>query len=150
MRKPAVPTYKRLAIAWFFVPLHRFLFRLSGGRFLGRLEGVGVLILTTRGRRSGKRRSSPLLYFQFEESADFIVVASNYGRDQHPGWYWNLLADPVVGVQTRGERFAAEARICEGEERLALFDRVVATNSRFAAYRAGTDRKIPVIALRRV
>lgn len=149
MKKPAVPTYRRLAISWFFVPLHRFLFRLSGGRLLGRLEGVGVLILTTRGRKSGKRRSSPLLYFRFEGSDELIVVASNYGQDHHPGWYWNLVADPEVVVEVKGERFSAQARIAKGAERIVLFEGVVATNSRFAAYRAGTDRQIPVVALRR-
>ena len=150
MKKPTVPTYKRLVIAWFFVPLHKFLFRLSGGRLLGRLEGVGVLILTTKGRKTGKRRSSPLLYFRFDGSDELIVVASNYGQDHHPGWYLNLAADSRVAVQTKGERFSAEALVAEGEERLALLDRVVARNSRFANYRAGTDRQIPVVALRRV
>ena len=144
-----MPAYRRLIIAWLFVPVHRILFRLSGGRILGRLEGVGVLILVTRGRRTGRRRSSPLLYFRFEGSDDFIVVASNYGRDHHPGWYWNLVADPNVTVEMRAERFAAQARIARGEERAALFDRVVATNPRFASYRAATDRRIPVVALRR-
>lgn len=144
-----MPTCKRLVIAWFFVPMHRFLFRLSGGRLLGRLEGVGVLILTTRGRKSGKRRSSPLLYFRFEGSNELIVVASNYGQDHHPGWYWNLVADPEVVVEVKGERFSAQARIAEGAERIVLYEGVVATNSRFAAYRAGTDRRIPVVALRR-
>ena len=128
MKKPAVPTYKRLVIAWFFVPLHRLLFRMSGGLLLSRLEGVGVLVLTTKGRKSGRRRSSPLLYFQFEGSDELVVVASNYGQDHHPGWYWNLAAESEVAVQTRGERFSAVARITEGEERLALFERVVATN----------------------
>ena len=61
-------TWKRLLIAWFFVPVHRILFRLSGGRVLGRLEGTGVLILVTKGRKSGEQRSSPLLYFRFEKS----------------------------------------------------------------------------------
>ena len=145
-----MPTHRRLIIAWLFVPMHRILFRISGGRLLGRLEGVGVLILMTRGRRSGKRRSSPLLYFQFGGSEDFIVVASNYGQDHHPGWYWNIVADPSVFVEAKGRRFAAEARITRGEERAALFDKVVATNARFAAYRASTDRRIPVVALRRV
>ena len=144
-----MPTYKRLIIAWFFVPIHRLLFRLSGGRLLSRLEGQGALILVTRGRKSGKRRSSPLMYFQFGESDDLIVVASNYGQNHHPAWYLNIDADPHVSVETKGERFTAEARIARGEERAALFDKVVAANSRFATYRAGTDRQIPVVALRR-
>ncbi|MCY4450193.1 MAG: nitroreductase family deazaflavin-dependent oxidoreductase [Chloroflexi bacterium] len=145
-----MPTWKRLLIAWFFVPVHRLLFRLSGGRLLGRLEGTGVLILVTKGRKSGKPRSSPLLYFRFGEFDDFIVVASNYGRDRHPMWYLNIAADPNVSVEANGERFAAEARITEGEERTALYDRVIATNPRFAVYYAATDRQIPVVSLRRV
>ena len=144
-----MPIWKRLLIAWFFVPVHRFLFRLSGGRILGSLEGSGVLILVTKGRKSGKPRSSPLLYFQFEESGDLIVVASNYGQDRHPAWYLNVAADPNVSVEADGERFAAGARIAQGEERTALYDRVVTANSRFATYRASTQRQIPVVALRR-
>lgn len=144
-----MPAYMRLLIAWFFVPLHRLVFRLSGGRLLGRLEGDGVLILVTKGRKSGKPRSTPLLYFQFEESGDLIVVASNYGQDRHPAWYLNIAADPHVTVETGGERFAAEARVTQGAERDALFDKVVASNARFGGYRAGTARAIPVVALRR-
>ena len=142
-------TWKRLLIAWFFVPVHRFLFRFSGGRLLGRLEGAGVLILITRGRRSGKQRSSPLLYFQFAECGDLIVVASNYGQDRHPAWYLNIDSDPKVFVETGGERFAAEAHVVQGHERAALFDRVVAANPRYATYRASARREIPVVALRR-
>ena len=145
-----MPTYQRLLISWFFVPLHKLLFRLSNGRLMGFLEGSGVLILVTRGRRSGKPRSSPLLYFRFEEPGDFIVIASNYGQDHHPAWYLNIAADTNVSVEANGERFAAEARITRGEERAALFDKVVAVNPRYAGYQAGTDRQIPVVALRRI
>ncbi len=144
-----MPTWKRLLIAWLFVPVHQFVFRLSGGRILGRLEGTGVLILVTKGRKSGEPRSSPLLYFRFEESGDLIVVASNYGQDRHPAWYLNVAADPNVSVETGGERFAAEAHTAQGQERAALYDKVVAANPRFATYRASTERQIPVVALRR-
>ena len=143
-----MPTWKRLLIARFFVPVHRLLFRLSRGRLLGRLEGTGVLILVTKGRRSGKPRSSPLLYFRFDESSDLVVVASNYGRDRHPAWYLNIAADPNVSVETKGGRFAAEARITQGEERTALYDKAIAANPRFAIYYAATDRQIPVVTLR--
>lgn len=144
-----MPTWKRCLIAWFFVPVHRCLFRLSGGRVLGRLEGTGVLILVTTGRKSGTPRSSPLLYFCFDDSGEFIVVASNYGRDRHPAWYLNAAAAPAVSVETDGERFASTARMTQGEERTALYDKVVAANPRFATYRASTRREIPVVALRR-
>ena len=149
LKEPAIPTYKRLIIAWLFVPIHRLLFRLSKGRILGRLEGQGVLVLLTKGRRSGKLRASPLMYFQFAESCDLIVVASNYGQDHHPAWYWNIIADANVHFETGGERFVAEARITQGAERSSLFDKVIAANSRFADYRASTDREIPVVVLSR-
>lgn len=142
-----MPTYRRLIIAWFFVPIHRLLFRISRGRILSRLEGQQVLVLVTRGRKSGKPRSSPLLYFQFEGSSELIVVASNYGQDHHPAWYLNAAANPSVIVETESGRFAAEARITQGEERAALYDKVIAASPRYAGYRAGTDREIPVVAL---
>lgn len=129
--------------------MHLLLFRLSGGRLLNCLEGEGVLILVTKGRKTGKLRSSPLMYFQFEGSDELIVVASNYGQDHHPSWYLNIAADPNVTVQTDGDRHAAKARIARKEERTAIFDKVVEANPRFATYRASTARKIPVVALRR-
>ena len=144
-----MPTWQRCLIAWFFVPVHRFLFRLSGGRLLGRLEGTEVLILVTKGRKSGKQRISPLLYFRFEEAGDLVIVASNYGLDHHPAWYLNVVADPNVVVEIRGERFSAMACVVRGDDRTALFDRVVAANSRFATYRASTEREIPIVKLRR-
>ena len=147
--KPAIPIHTRLLIAWLFVPLHRLLFRLSNGRLLGRLEGHGILVLVTNGRRSGKPRSSPLMYFQFEGSDEIIIVASNYGLDHHPAWYLNAAADPNVSVEIKGETFPATARITQGEERAALFNKVAAANPRFARYRAATHRQIPVVALRR-
>ena len=147
--RPAIPTYKRLLIAWLFVPFHRLLFRLSAGRLLGELEGHGVLILVTRGRKSGKPRSSPLMYFKFEGSDDLIIVASNYGQDHHPAWYLNVTAGPNVTVETKGETFEAAARATQADERTALFDKVATSNPRFARYRAATNRQIPVIALRR-
>lgn len=144
-----MPTWQRCLIAWLFVPVHRFLFRLSGGRLLGRLEGAEVLILVTKGRKSGKQRISPLLYFRFEEAGDLVIVASNYGQDHHPAWYLNVVADPNVVVEIRGQRFSAMARVVRGDDRTALFDRVVAANSRFATYRASTEREIPIVMLRR-
>ena len=145
-----MPTYKRLLIAWLFVPLHRLLFRLSRGRILGRLEGTGVLILVTTGRRSGKPYSSPLLYFEFKDSEDLIVIASNYGQDIDPNWYLNIQVNPMVSVEMGGESFAAEARIAEGRERAELYDKVVEKNGRFANYPTYTDREIPVVTLRRI
>ena len=108
-----------------------------------------MLILVSTGRNSGRPCSSPLLYFQFEDEGDLIVVASNYGQDHHSEWYWNIVADPRVTVETGGERFVAEARVTRGRERGELYNKVAEKNSRFAKYRAYTEREIPVVALRR-
>ena len=145
-----MPTWKRLLITWAFVPFHRWLLRVSRGRALGRLEGLGVLVLQTRGRKTGRWRASPLLYFEFDDSGEFIVVGSNYGQDHHPAWYLNLAAEPEVCMETAGECFAARARTITGPERAALFDKVIAANRRFATYRASTRREIPIVGLRRV
>ena len=84
------------------------------------------------------------MYFRFEESGDFIVVASNYGQDHHPAWYLNIAADPNVSVEASGERFATAAHIAQGEQRSALYDQVAAGNPRFAAYRSGTHARSPL------
>ena len=144
-----MPTWRRLLIAWAFVPFHRWLLRISRGRALGRLEGLGVLVLWTRGRKTGRPNSSPLLYFEFDDCDDLIVVGSNYGQDHHPAWFLNLAADPEVHIEPRGERFAARARTTAGSERTMLFEQVIAANARFATYRASTPREIPIVALRR-
>ena len=81
-----------------FVPFHVLLYRVSGGRLLGRLGGLPVLLLTTTGRRTGKRRTLPLLYLEEEDC--LVVAASAAGADRHPGWYVNLVANPDVEVQT--------------------------------------------------
>ena len=142
-----MPTYRRLLIAWLFVPIHRLLFRVSRGRLLNSLKGNQILVLVTRGRKSGKLHSSPLIYFQFEGSRELIVVASNYGQDHHPAWFLNAAANPSVTVETEHGRFAAQARITQGEERAALFGKVIAASPRYACYLAATDRQIPVVAL---
>ena len=112
-------------------------------------KGEPIVIVVTRGRKSGTPRSSPLMYFQFEGSDEFIVVASNYGLDHHPSWYLNTAADPNVSVEAKGETFAATARITQGEEHTALFNKVATASPRFARYRDAADRPIPVITLRR-
>lgn len=137
-----MPTYKHLIIAWLFVPLHRLLFRLSRGRIWGRLEGVGVLILVTKGRRTGKRCSSLLMYFQFEQGGDLVAAASNYCQGRHPRWHLDITANPNVSVEVDGKSFAAQARITQDHERTELFDKVVERNARFANYRASRNSTI--------
>jgi deazaflavin-dependent oxidoreductase (nitroreductase family) len=87
--------------------LNTCIYQVSGGRWLGRFpSGAPVCLLTTQGRKSGQRRTVPLLYLA--DGDDLVLVASQGGAPQHPGWYFNLVADPTAEVQV-GRRRAPSA-----------------------------------------
>lgn len=131
----------------FFVPIHVLVFRLTGGRLLGRFE-LPVLLLTTKGRRSGKRRTAALLYFEDDDA--LLVIGSLGGAPTSPAWYHNLVANPVVEVQTRAGRRSMRAEPLAGDDRHGRFERIKAAAPRYAEYEARTTREIPVVALREV
>jgi deazaflavin-dependent oxidoreductase (nitroreductase family) len=110
-------------------------------------QGTTVLILTTKGRRSGERRSTPLIYQRSGE--DLLVVASKGGADEPPAWYLNLEADPEVEVQVRGERFPAHARTAGAGEKPALWRTMTAAWPAYDEYQEKTARAIPVVVLER-
>lgn len=128
-------------------------FRANGGRVGGMFEGASLLLLTTTGARSGRPRTNPAVYAR--DGARLLVFASNAGGPRHPAWFHNLRADAHVTVELGTpegtvERFAARAVVTEGEERDRLYAEQSARDPAFAAYQAGTDRVIPVVALHRV
>jgi deazaflavin-dependent oxidoreductase (nitroreductase family) len=110
-------------------------------------RGAHTLILTTRGRRSGKERPTPLIYGR--RGDDLVVAASNGGRDDDPQWYRNVLADPAVTVQVRGDRFAARARTAKDGERDDLWRLMVSVFPAYAGYQERIEREIPVVVLER-
>jgi deazaflavin-dependent oxidoreductase (nitroreductase family) len=111
-------------------------------------NGTTALILTTKGRRSGEARSTPLIYGTSGE--DYLVVASKGGAPEHPGWYLNLEADPDVEVQVRGDRFHAHARTATAEEKPELWSIMTASWPAYDEYQTKTEREIPVVVLERV
>lgn len=125
--------------------LHRFLYRLTGGRLGGRLVGNDMLLLTTRGRATGKPHTVPLLYLQ--DKGDLVVIASWGGRPHHPHWYRNLLAEPRATVQVGSRRRPVVARTADPEERALLWPQIVAAHEEYHHYQARTDRLIPVVLL---
>lgn len=120
-------------------------FRANDGQVGGQFEGAPLLLLTTRGRKSGAERTNPMMYL--DDGDRLLVFASKAGAPTHPDWYLNLLADPQVTVEMGRRTFRATAIPLAGEER----DRMYAEQARrypgFAEYQAGTDRVIPVVAL---
>ena len=126
---------------------HVRIYRLTGGRFVGRVGKAPILLLTTTGRRSGEPRTSPLLYLRDGER--IAIVASFGGHPRHPVWYLNLTANPAVQVQVRSDRFAATARTATPEERERLWPQLVAMYGSYAGYQRKTEREIPVVLLER-
>ena len=136
----------RVGIQW-MTAMGIAVYRLSGGRVAGNVpSGAPICLLTTTGRRSGRRRCVPLLFI--DDGEDVVVVASRGGMDEHPSWYLNLLADPVVEVEIGRTRITARARIADPDERARLWPRLVEVYPRFATYEARARRVIPVVLLR--
>jgi F420H(2)-dependent quinone reductase len=106
---------------------------------------VPICLLEHRGRRTGKIRTTPLVYL--EDGDRIVVVASQAGRPEHPMWYLNLLADPEVTVQVRHRRRPMRARVAEPGERAVLWPRLVAMYADYDSYQSWTDRVIPVVVL---
>lgn len=111
-------------------------------------NGVPTLLLTTRGRRSGKLRRTALIYGR--DGDRYLIVASQGGAPAHPAWYLNLTADPEVQVQVGAERFTARARTATAEEKPALWRLMAGIWPAYDDYQTKTDREIPVVVLERV
>ena len=126
--------------------MHEFWYRLSGGLIGGRFGRARMLLLTTTGRKSGYRRTTPLLYL--EDDGNLVVIASNGGHPNHPAWWLNLKSNPQAEVQVGRERRAVTAEEAEGETRERLWRAVVDVNSGYEGYRKSTSRRIPVVLLR--
>ena len=122
-------------------------FRANKGKIGGMWEGRPLLLLTTTGAKSGKRRTSPTMYLP--DGDRLVIFASKSGAPTHPDWYHNLVAHPQVTVEVGGETYEANATVLTGEERDQLYARHAELYPQFDEYQAKTTRKIPVIALER-
>jgi proline iminopeptidase len=110
-------------------------------------EGSTVLLLTTKGRKSGEPRTTPLIYAR--DGDRYVIVASKGGAPEHPGWYENLSQDPGVELQVEDQVFPARARVAEGDERERLWAKANEVWPHYAEYQEKTDREIPVVVLER-
>jgi proline iminopeptidase len=110
-------------------------------------EDATILLLTTTGRRTGRETTTPLIYGLDGDTP--VIVASQGGAPDHPGWFKNLSKNPEVGVQILGDRFRARARVAEGEERERLWELMNQVWPHYDEYATRTDRVIPVVVLER-
>lgn len=122
-------------------------FRANAGRVGGHWEGRDLLLLTTRGRKSGQGYTTPVVYTP--DGDRLLVYASQGGAPTHPDWYLNLAADPRVVVEVGAELFEAVATPLEGEERDREFAKQAERRPLFAEYQEQAGRTIPVVALER-
>jgi deazaflavin-dependent oxidoreductase (nitroreductase family) len=126
--------------------VHQWLYELSDGRIGASLGGRPMLLLRTVGRRTGRPRTSALLYVRDGDA--YAVIASKGGAPQHPGWFHNLTARPDVEIQVGRERTPVRARVAEGEERSRLWKRADEVNQgQYTVYQSRTSRLIPVVVL---
>lgn len=126
------------------------LYNLTGGRIQmnSAEDPVGLLVLTTTGRKSEQPRSVSLVYIK--SGSSYVVAASNAGRDRHPAWYFNLRSNPQVTVRIRNQQIKAVAEVAEPEQGKQLWEQLVEAASLFAGYPKRTRREIPMVLLRPV
>ena len=129
--------------------VHQWLYEHTDGRIGASLGGRPMLLLRTVGRRSNQPRTAALLYVRDGDA--YVVVASKGGAPQHPGWFYNLTAQPDVEIQVGRERIPVHARVAAGKERSRLWARADEVNQgQYAAYQSRTSRVIPVVVLERM
>jgi deazaflavin-dependent oxidoreductase (nitroreductase family) len=126
---------------------HEFIYRASGGRLGANLLGRGMLLLITKGRKTGRDRTVPLQYMP--DGDDFVVIASSAGNPSHPAWYLNLKAQPAVEVQAGRTRLHMHAETATGEDRERLWAAAVDFYPGYAKYQKEVERTVPVVVLRR-
>jgi deazaflavin-dependent oxidoreductase (nitroreductase family) len=125
--------------------VHQFIYERTGGRIGRRLGKAPMLLLETRGRKTGRPRTVALLYHRDRD--DYVVVGSKGGSDGSPSWLLNLQATPEVGVQVGTKRFPARARIASTEERRRLWGELTKLWPNYNRYQTQTARQIPVVIL---
>jgi F420H(2)-dependent quinone reductase len=123
------------------------LYNLTGGRvYPGSVDDpVGLLELTTTGRKSGVPRAVSLVYIR--DGSSYVVAASNAGRDRHPGWYFNLQSNPQVTVRINKQQIKAVAEVASPEQRSQFWEQLVQAAPFFAGYPKRARREIPMVLL---
>lgn len=131
-----------------FTRLQVFLFKRSNGKWMSTMRGMSVLVIATVGRKSGKVRETPVMYLV--DGRNYVVAASNAGRESHPAWYTNLRSHPNAKIFVPGAVIEVEASVAQSTERERLWAEFVNRAPFFDDYRKSTTREIPVIVLRPV
>jgi len=122
-----------------------FFYRLSRGALGSRMAGQSVLLLHTIGRKSGKAFTIPLNYYR--DSKSYVIVASNWGKDYDPAWFYNLMQQGQTTIQVKNREISVKASQAAGEDYERLWKFVTSQNDYYIRYQKQTDRKIPLVIL---
>ncbi len=125
--------------------VHAGVYRATKGRVFGRMGKSPLLLLNTVGRKSGKKRTTPLIYVM--DGEDFVLIASKGGAPSHPAWYLNLMANPEVTVEVGDRDLRVRAEEVHGEEKTRLWQKMVETYPTYDDYQTKTEREIPLLKL---
>ena len=133
---------KNIFIKW-FMTINAFLIKISNGKIGGKLGTQTILILHTTGRKSGQPRSIPIAYFFHE--GKYLIVESNWGKNIHADWYFNLQKQPQASIEGNGRIIKVNANFAEGEEYARLWEYVTKKHAPYLEYQKMTERKIPIV-----
>jgi|SRR3990172_2239772 len=129
-----------------FMGIHVFLYRLTGGKFAGKVQGLRVLLLTGTGRKTGKLRTTPLGHF--EHDGGYVIIGSNTGSDTHPAWFLNLQSNLHATIEVGDKRLEVSAEVVGPDKRNQLWARLIELAPGYADYAKKTSREIPIVLLR--
>jgi len=135
---------KDIFIKW-FMAINTFLIRISKGRIGSKLGTQTILLLHTVGRKSGKQYETPIAYFFHE--GQYLIVASNWGKDKQADWFLNLKEQPQTTIEVKGQVIPVRAREAVGEEYTRLWKFATEKHPPYLNYQSMTARRIPIIVL---
>jgi F420H(2)-dependent quinone reductase len=124
---------------------HAGVYRATGGKLFGRMGKSPILLLNTVGRKTGRKRTSPLLYIM--DGEDFVVIASKGGAPTHPAWYLNLRANSDASVEIGDREVQVEAEVADPEDKPRLWQMMVEMYPAYDDYQKKAEREIPLLVL---
>ena len=122
-----------------------FLYRLTGGGIGGKMQSMPVLLLTTTGRKSGKKRTVPLGFLR--DGSAYVIIASFGGQPRNPAWFFNLQSHPEATIEVKKRQMQVKAETANPEKRSELWTRLVEVAPGYAKYEKRTTREIPIVIL---
>jgi len=138
----------KLKFIIYFSRIHSKILHYSNGRIMHKLIGLDMLLLLSIGTKTGKERTTPLLYI--EDKGRYFCVASYAGNQSHPNWYYNIVKEPKITLRIRKRLLKAEARVLSGEERDIAWEKMVRLYPTYEKYQSRTSRIIPVVEFKSV